>query len=161
MIGPNVRTDTHPDAEEAMTLGHLGGWRVRKVPLTATEISTNGVTTFDAPGFATVRSNPFTGQAEALGVVGDAYTPLQNEDHADFLNTLADQSGAIFDTAGSLSGGRQVFITMKLPETLTVDLSLLVLCFRLAPLIKVRLPVALILRHGDRLCEGHGTMCVT
>jgi phage/plasmid-like protein (TIGR03299 family) len=107
-------------AEEAMTLGHLGGWRVRKVPLTATEISNDGVTTIDAPGFATVRSNPFTGQAESLGVVGDAYTPLQNEDHADFLNTLADQSGAVFDTAGSLRGGRQVFITMKLPETLTV-----------------------------------------
>jgi phage/plasmid-like protein (TIGR03299 family) len=107
-------------AEQAMTLGHLGGWRVRKVPLTATEISNDGVTTIDAPGFATVRSNPFTGQAEALGVVGDAYTPLQNEDHANFLNTLADQSGAVFDTAGSLRGGRQVFITMKLPETLTV-----------------------------------------
>jgi hypothetical protein len=41
-------------AEEAMTLGHLGGWRVRKVPLTATEISKDGVTTIDAPGFATV-----------------------------------------------------------------------------------------------------------
>ena len=52
-------------AEEAMTLGHLGGWRVRKVPLAATEISNDGVTTIDAPGFATVRSNPFTGQAEA------------------------------------------------------------------------------------------------
>ena len=29
-------------AEEAMTLGHLGGWRVRKAPLTATEINNDG-----------------------------------------------------------------------------------------------------------------------
>jgi hypothetical protein len=28
------------------------------------------------------------------------YTSLQNEDHAQFLNLLGDESGAIFDTAG-------------------------------------------------------------
>ena len=78
------------------------------------------MTTIDAPGYATVRDNPFTGRAEALGVVGAGYEPLQNEDHAEFLNNLADQSGAVFDTAGSLRGGRQVFITMQLPDTLTI-----------------------------------------
>ena len=107
-------------AEEAMTLGRLGGWRVRKVPLTAHEVATDGMTTIAAPGYATVRDNPFTGQAEALGVVGAGYEPLQNEDHADFLNNLADQSGAVFDTAGSLRAGRQVFITMQLPDTLQI-----------------------------------------
>ena len=29
-------------AEEAMTLGHLGGWQVRKVPLTATDPPATG-----------------------------------------------------------------------------------------------------------------------
>ena len=48
------------------------------------------------------------------------YRPLQNEEHCDFLNHLADASGAIFDTAGSLRGGRQVFVTMRLPETVLV-----------------------------------------
>jgi phage/plasmid-like protein (TIGR03299 family) len=107
-------------AEDAMTLGHLGGWNVHKVPLTAAEVGADGVTTLDVPGFATVRTNPFTGAPEALGVVGDGYTPLQNEEHADFLDTLADASGATFDTAGSLHGGRQVFVTMKLPQHLKV-----------------------------------------
>lgn len=107
-------------AEEAMALGHLGGWDVRKTPLTTTEITTEGVTQLDVPGFATVRTNPFTHSPEALGVVGSAYHPLQNEEHAEFLNRLADESGAIFDTAGSLRGGRQVFVTMRLPESLTV-----------------------------------------
>jgi phage/plasmid-like protein (TIGR03299 family) len=107
-------------ADEAMTLGHLGGWQVRKIPLTATEPTRDGVTTIPVPGYATVRDNPFTGLPEALGVVGDLYTPMQNEDHATFLNTLADESGAIFDTAGSLNGGRQVFITMRLPDTMKV-----------------------------------------
>ncbi len=107
-------------AEDAMRLGHLGGWDVRKVPLIASEITENGVTTMPVPGYATVRTNPFTSRPEALGVVGSGYTPLQNEEHAEFLNRLADESGAIFDTAGSLRGGRQVFVTMRLPKSLMV-----------------------------------------
>ncbi|CAN7512723.1 DUF932 domain-containing protein [Knoellia sp. LjRoot47] len=107
-------------AEEAMRLGHLGGWNVRKVPLTANVMDEDGVTTLDVPAFATVRTNPFTHAPEALGVVGSGYRPLQNEEHAEFLNLLADQSGAVFDTAGSLRGGRHVFVTMRLPESLFV-----------------------------------------
>jgi phage/plasmid-like protein (TIGR03299 family) len=108
-------------AEDAMTLGHLGGWNVRTAPLTATEITEDGVSTIEVPGsFATVRTNPFTGATDALGVVGGGYHPLQNEEHAEFLNHLADASGAIFDTAGSLRGGRQVFVTMRLPRHLSV-----------------------------------------
>ncbi len=118
-LGVTVR-DRAFTAEEAMTLGHLGGWDVRKAPLTATVLTDDGVTTLDAPGFATIRDNPFTGRPEVLGVVGAGYQTLQNEDHAEFLNHLADQSGAIFDTAGSLRGGRQVFLTMRLPQSLGV-----------------------------------------
>ncbi|MDQ2849330.1 MAG: DUF945 domain-containing protein, partial [Actinomycetota bacterium] len=57
---------------------------------------------------------------EPLGVVGSGYTILQNEDHAQFLNTLVDESGAIFETAGSLRGGRQTFITLAMPEAIQV-----------------------------------------
>ena len=64
-------------AEDAMTLGHLGGWNVRKAPVTATEIHDDGVTSLEVPG-------------------------------------------ATFDTAGSLRGGRQVFVTMRLPEHLSI-----------------------------------------
>ena len=90
------------------------------MPLSASEISADGVTSVEVPGYATVRTHPFTGAPEALGVVGAGYRPLQNEEHCDFLNHLADASGAIFDTAGSLRGGRQVFVTMCLPETVLV-----------------------------------------
>jgi phage/plasmid-like protein (TIGR03299 family) len=108
-------------AQDAMTLGHLGGWNVRKAPVSATEIREDGVTTMEVPGaYATVRTNPFTGQTEPLAVVGAGYHPLQNEEHAEFLNHLADASGAIFDTAGSLRGGRQVFVTMRLPKHLHI-----------------------------------------
>lgn len=118
-LGTTVAGDAFT-AEEAMRLGHLGGWNVRKAPLSAAIVDDDGVATVDVPGYATVRTNPWTGQPEALGVVGESYKPLQNEAHAEFLNTLADVSGATFDTAGSLHGGRQVFITMKMPDHLTL-----------------------------------------
>jgi len=107
-------------AQDAMTIGHLGGWDVRKVPLQAVDLDADGATVLEVPGYATVRTNPFTGGAEALGVVGGSYRPIQNEEHCDFLNHLVDVSGAVFDTAGSLRGGRQVFVTMSLPSSLMV-----------------------------------------
>jgi phage/plasmid-like protein (TIGR03299 family) len=67
-----------------------------------------------------VRTNPFTRASEVLGVVGSIYAPIQNEEHCEVLNRLVDESGAIFDTAGSLRGGRQVFVSMRLPQTIMV-----------------------------------------
>jgi|GEM_PF-6568510 len=40
-LGTTVR-DRAFTAEEAMTLGHLGGWDVRKLPLTTAEVSEGG-----------------------------------------------------------------------------------------------------------------------
>jgi phage/plasmid-like protein (TIGR03299 family) len=54
----------------------------------------------------------------ALGVVGNRYTPIQNLEAFDFLNHIADESGAVFETAGSLNGGARVFVTMKFPESM-------------------------------------------
>lgn len=108
-------------AEEAMNLAYLSGWDVRKLPLTTTEVTEQGVTSIELPDqFATVRTNPKTNGTEYLGVVGANYTPVQNEQHCELLNTLVDESGAHFETAGSLKGGRQVFVTMRLPQTMRI-----------------------------------------
>lgn len=109
-------------AELALELAHLSGWNVHKAPLTATSTDNDG-TELHLPvtdKYATVRTNPFTGQREPLGVVGKVYQPIQNEEHTDMLNQLIDQSGAHFETAGSLRGGREVFVTMKLPEHMLI-----------------------------------------
>ena len=73
-----------------------------------------------ADTFATVRTNPVSGAVEPLGVVGGSYRPVQNEAHADILNTVVDEGGAHFETAGSLRGGRQVFMSMKVPVTMLI-----------------------------------------
>ena len=56
---------------------------------------------------------------EVLGVVSDDYVVVQNRDCFAFLANLLG-SELIFETAGSLWGGRQVFITAKLPDHITV-----------------------------------------
>lgn len=104
-------------AEEAMQHAKLGGWNVRKLPLTAQV----GDSMVDVPGkYATIRDNPVSSQPEVLGVVGELYQVFQNEQHCQFLNTLVDESGAHFETAGSLRGGREVFVTMRLPQHMTI-----------------------------------------
>ena len=70
--------------------------------------------------FMTYRYHPKTHKPEALGVVGSRYTPVQNAEAFGFLNDIADESGAVFETAGSIDNGRKVFMTMKMPEGLNI-----------------------------------------
>lgn len=105
-------------AETALEVAHLGGWNVRKTPLTT--IDESGLLIPVPDKFATVRTNPFEGGTDLLGVVGSKYTPIQNEDHCELLNALVDESGAHFETAGSLKGGKEVFVTMRMPNHMLI-----------------------------------------
>ena len=105
-------------AEQAMEQGLLGGWNVRALPMEATDDTGEIVTVTDRR--AIVRTNPVNYATEYLGAVGNAYHIIQNEEHAELLDALVDESGAHFETAGALNGGRQVFITMKLPDHIQV-----------------------------------------
>lgn len=108
-------------AEQAMEYAHLGGWNVRKAPLTTAVLGEDGVTAVEVPNrFATIRTNPITRAPEYLGVVGDGYRIIQNEETAELLNALVDEGGAHFETAGALRGGRQVFLSIKLPNGVSV-----------------------------------------
>lgn len=116
-------------AREALEAAHLANWNVRKMPLVIPQepiITPDGVTTpapIPVPDmFATVRDNPVVaGQVDYLGVVGTKYEPVQNEASCAVLDALTDESGAHFETAGALKGGRETFITMKLPKSMTFD----------------------------------------
>lgn len=110
--------DATMDARQALEASHLAGWNVRKTELFARD--ENGVELPVDNRFATIYTNPVTGQSQYLGVVGGHYAPIQNEEHADLLDAIVDESGAHFETAGSLRGGRETFITMKMPESILV-----------------------------------------
>lgn len=114
-------------AETALAAANLANWNVRKEPLYVhpnPDLGVDGVTSPDPVlidgRFATVRTNPITQAVDPLGVVGPNYTVIQNEEHADLLNTLVDESGAHFETAGALQGGRQIFLSMKLPKAIAI-----------------------------------------
>lgn len=109
-------------AEQAMEHGNLGGWNVRKWPAHAVDPDTGLLIPRDGM-FDIVRDNPVVpGRIDILGnnIVSDGYQVVQNEEHAEFLNALVDESDAHFETAGAIRGGSQVFITMALPDHIMI-----------------------------------------
>ena len=115
-------------AREALDAAHLSGWNVRKMALQIPQepiITDDGVTTPPAISvpdqFATVRTNPITGALDYLGVVGSKYEPVQNEASCILLDALTEEGGAVYETAGALRGGRETFVTMKLPTSMTFE----------------------------------------
>lgn len=106
-------------AEEAMEHGLLGGWNLRKVAINA-QVSEKQQLIIPRQ-YAVVRNNPvIRTQHDVMGVVGENYTIMQNESLGHLLNLLVDESGANFETAGAIDGGRKVFITMKLPGNIRI-----------------------------------------
>ena len=55
-----------------------------------------------------------------VGVVKKRYTIFQNAQAPIFLDSLVEDGDALYETAGSLYGGAQVFWLMRLPELVTV-----------------------------------------
>lgn len=66
--------------------------------------------------FATIRND----DQSVLGIVGDGYNVLQNADAFSFFDTIAERGDAIYETAGSLFGGKKIFITAKIPGLISV-----------------------------------------
>lgn len=75
----------------------------------------------DVPGaYASIRNHPLTGRPDPLGPVGPDWTPVQNEVMAAVMEAITDETGAIFETGGSLREGTEVFLTAKLPEGMLI-----------------------------------------
>jgi phage/plasmid-like protein (TIGR03299 family) len=111
------------NAQQAMQAANLAGWDVRKHALQTTTIMGADGEQLLLPvndKFATVRTNPETLQPEVLGVVGNSYTPIQNEAHCELLDAIVEESGAHFEVAGAMRGGRDVFVCMKLNDQMLV-----------------------------------------
>jgi len=53
---------------------------------------------------------------DVLGIVGDGYEVLQNQEAFDFFDILLKESGGKFQTAGAIGKGEKVWMLAKLPE---------------------------------------------
>ena len=98
---------------EMLDLAHLSDWDVR-----LEDIEMPGRTNRNF--FATVRTNPFDGEADVLGVVGERYNPFQNEELFAFGDALLD-GGGTWETAGAIKNGTVVFGSMSLNREITVN----------------------------------------
>jgi phage/plasmid-like protein (TIGR03299 family) len=108
------------NAKDALKAAHLDGWDIQKRPLSTLDANGQPLT---VPGkFATVRRNPDPDGPpfDTLGIVGEDYRVVQNEEAFDFLTGLVDDGEAAFETAGAIKGGSRVFVTMRLPKQVRI-----------------------------------------
>ena len=101
---------------EMLKLAHLNDWNVR-----LEDVSIPANFESDKSYSFVTRTNPFDKtKNDILGVVGERYVPLQNEDLFSFGDNLLDGGGR-WETAGSIKGGRQVFGSIALSNSITLD----------------------------------------
>lgn len=110
-------TDGALTAEDALRMAQLD-WTVYKSEAGVQAVTEHG-TVMCNDKYMTYRDHPKLG-VQGLGVVGQTYTVIQNSEAFDFLNALSDESGAVFETAGSLGGGRRVFMSMRMPDAISL-----------------------------------------
>jgi phage/plasmid-like protein (TIGR03299 family) len=115
-------TDRTQSADEIMTKAKLGGWGVHTIPVAGIKVIDGVEHRIPCDDqVMTVRRNPVTAAIEYLGIVGKDYGIVQNEQAAEVLDRLVDQTGgAHFETAGSLRRGKSVFVTMRLPTVMQI-----------------------------------------
>lgn len=90
-------------------------WEVQQAPV---QVRVAGKMYKDPNVVANVRVNK-DGSVDFLGVVTKKYKPVQNRAAFEFLANLYG-TDMMFETAGSLLGGRRVWVLMRLPEYVEV-----------------------------------------
>ena len=96
-----------PTSAEAIKLAGLD-WDVVQQPI-YTGIDDNKV------GIPNYKANVRSTDNKVLGIVTDRYKPVQNRQAFDFTDSLIGE-GCVYETAGSLCGGKRVFLLAKMPE---------------------------------------------
>jgi phage/plasmid-like protein (TIGR03299 family) len=76
-----------------------------------------GPTTLSQQKYFTYRSDNFQILGEGIGT---RYTIVQNRDAFKFFDTIVPQAGIIYETAGCVRNGEEIFITAKLPDYIKV-----------------------------------------
>jgi len=104
------------NTNEMLVAANLNDWNVRLV-----DVEIPNTLTSDKSYQYVVRTNPTDKtQTDVLGVVGERYHVLQNEDLFSFGDTMLDGGGR-WETAGSIRGGRVVFGSLALDRETILD----------------------------------------
>ena len=101
---------------EMLAAANLNNWNVRLV-----DVEIPNTLTSDKAYQYVVRTNPTdNNQTDVLGVVGERYVPVQNEELFAFGDNILDGGGR-WETAGSIRGGRVVFGSLALERETVLD----------------------------------------
>jgi phage/plasmid-like protein (TIGR03299 family) len=104
------------NTSEMLVAANLNGWNVR-----LEDLEIPSALTSDKNYQYVVRTNPTDKtQTDVLGIVGERYVPLQNEDLFAFGDNILDGGGR-WETAGSIRGGRVVFGSLALERETVLD----------------------------------------
>ena len=104
------------NTSEMLEAANLNGWNVR-----LEDLETPTHLTSDKEYQYVLRTNPTDKtQTDVLGIVGERYVPLQNEDLFSFGDNILDGGGR-WETAGSIRGGRVVFGSLALERETVLD----------------------------------------
>lgn len=100
-------------ATSAEAIGLAGlDWRVEQWPVRAFDPDNQAT----EAGIPDVVANVRTDTKAVLGVVGRRYRVFQNREAFDFMDALVGDKLAIYETAGSLHGGRRVWMLARIPK---------------------------------------------
>lgn len=110
--GLGVEMPKRMSAMHALVKANLD-WMVTQEPICMCDATNNYIVITDK--CANIRND----NGAYLGVVGDGYVPIQNEEQAKFIDTLVSE-GNIIEVCGSLFGGRKTFWTIKVSNDLMV-----------------------------------------
>lgn len=111
--GLGTKVDGILTAKEALTAGSLD-WLVEKRPIYAQR---GGEFVPIPDRFETVRDR----DEKTLGIVASDYKLIQNIEAFEFFDTVVDSGEAKYETAGSLFGGKRVWLTALLGDDIMVD----------------------------------------
>jgi phage/plasmid-like protein (TIGR03299 family) len=117
-----ITADEDLTVSQGLELAHLKDWQVHTEPIMVPVGEGEDLEMLVSPDQrAIVRTNPFdTTKHDILGLgVTDEYATIQNEEAGEFADALVD-GGAVLDAAGSLFGGKRVFMTLRMPEDITI-----------------------------------------
>ncbi len=103
--GLGVMVEEAPTSADALQLAGLD-WEINAKPVFTAE----GI---QIPGY---QANTRSSDGSIMGIVSDKYRIVQNREAFEFTDALIGE-GVTYETAGSLRGGKTIWLLAKMPET--------------------------------------------
>ncbi len=98
------------NSRDAIDLAALN-WKVEQWPVIAHDPDSLQSSTANR-----YQANVRTDTRSVLGIVGKGYSVFQNRDAFDFMDAIVGDRLAMYETAGSLRGGRKVWMLARIPR---------------------------------------------